>query len=394
MTVVYNPFDPAFVANPYPFFKELRDADPCHQIMAADGVWLLTRYDDVHAVLHDRIRFSVDHSNLKRGPEQDLSYQDISVILLRDPPQHTRWRQQLSKGLTAGHIETYRPRLAQLIDEHLDVLEEKGEADFLAEVAIPIPFQAISELLGMPVEDRAQVHAWTSDIVNLTEPTASPEVTRAIVRSRNEMRQYLWDVCAHKRANPGDDVISRLLAVTDGGFTEDELVNHVMLLHVSAPEPTASHLAYGALGLARAPHQAAALREDPSLDRNAVEELLRYEAPLQLTARYPLEDIELHDRTIEAGTAVVLSLAAANHDPDKWGATADDLDLRRDRANEHLAFAPGIHTCFGAALARLHGQLTFGRMVRRFPDLALVEEPTWNSLLNRRGPTRLPISVR
>lgn len=394
MTVIYNPFDPAFVANPYPFFKELRDADPCHQIMAADGVWLLTRYDDIDAFLHDRVRFSVDHRNLKRGPEQDLSYQDISVILFRDPPQHTKWRQQLSKGLTPGHVEAYCPRLTQLIDEHLDMLEEKGEADFLADVAIPIPFQAISELLGMPAEDRSQVHAWTSDIVNLTEPMASPVVTRAIVRSRNEMREYLRGVCAQKRAHPGDDVISRLLAVTDGGFTEDELVNHVMLLHVSAPEPTASHLAYGVLALARTPDQAAVLRDDPSLDRNAVEELLRYEAPLQITGRYPLEDIELHGRTIEAGTAVVMSIAAANHDPDKWGPTADDLDMRRDRANEHLSFARGIHSCFGAALARLHGQLTFGRMVRRFPNLALVEEPTWSNLLNRRGPRRVPISVR
>src|SRR5205823_6426201 len=122
----------------------------------------------------------------------------------------------------------YRPRLVQLIDEHLDMLEEKGEADFLGDIAIPIPFQAISEMLGMPAEDQAQIHAWTSDIVNLTEPIASPEVTQAIVRSRDEMREYLRDLCVRKRAHPGDDVISRLLAVTDGAFTEEELVNHVI----------------------------------------------------------------------------------------------------------------------------------------------------------------------
>ncbi|GAA3348270.1 cytochrome P450 [Amorphoplanes nipponensis] len=394
MSVVYNPFDPAFIANPYPVFKELRAEDPCHQIIGADGVVLLTRYDDIERFLHDRARFSVDHRNLKLGPEQDLEYEDISVILFRDPPQHTKWRQQLAKGLTPAHIEAYRPRLTQLIDEHLDVLEEKGQADFLGDVATPIPFQAICELLGIPVQDWAQVHAWVSDIVNLTEPVASPEVTSAIVRSRDEMRAYLRDVCAHKRANPGNDVISRLLTVTTGGFTEEELVNHVMLLNVSAPEPTASHLAYGILELTRHPEQAADLRDDPDLDRNAVEELLRYEAPLQITGRYPLEDIELHGRTINAGTAVVMSLASANHDPDKWGPTADELNLRRPRANEHLCFARGIHTCFGAALARMHGQLTFGRVVRRFPNLALVEEPTWNTLLNRRGPTQVQVSVR
>ncbi|WP_431898985.1 cytochrome P450 [Nonomuraea sp. bgisy101] len=393
MTVVYNPFDPAFVANPYPFFKELREADPCHQITAADGVWLLTRYDDIDAILHDRDGFSVDHRNLKRGPEQDLAYDDFAVILFRDPPEHTRWRKHLSHGLTPTRIEAYRPRLTQLVDEHLDLLEDKGEVDFLGDVAIPIPFQAIFELLGMPEADRAQVHAWVSDIVNLTEPVASPEVTRAIVRSRDEMREYLQDVCAHKRAHPGDDVLSRLLSATDA-FTDDELISHVMLLHVSAPEPTASLLAFGALALARHPEQAAELRGDPSLDRNTVEEMLRYEAPLQLTGRYPLQDVELHGKTIEAGTAIVMSLASANHDQNRWGPTADDLDLRRNRANEHLSFARGIHTCFGSALARLHGQLTFGRMVRRFPGLELVEEPTWNSLLNRRGPTRVRISVR
>lgn len=393
MTVVYNPFDPVFVANPYPFFKVLRDEDPCHQITAADGVWFLTRHRDIDAILHDRERFSVDHRNLKRGPEQDLSYDDLPVLLFRDPPQHTRWRRLLSQGLTPAHIEAYRPRLAQLIDDHLDLLQDKGETDFLPDVAIPIPSQAIAEILGMPPADHAQIHAWISDIVNLTEPVASPEVTSAIVRSRDEMRDYLRELCAHKRAHPGDDVLSRLLAVS-GDFTEDELISHVILLHVSAPEPTASLLAYGTLALARHPDQAAVLREDPSLDRNAVEEMLRYEAPLQLTARYPLQDLKLHGKTIEAGTAIVTSLASANHDEQRWGPTADDLDVRRSSANEHLSFARGIHTCFGAKLARMHGQLTFGRLVRRFPRLELVAEPTWNSLLNRRGPTRVHVSVR
>ncbi|WP_433412665.1 cytochrome P450 [Microtetraspora malaysiensis] len=391
--VIYNPFDPAFIANPYPFFKELREKDPCHQITAADGVWLLTRHDDIDVILHDRERFSVDHRNLKRGPEQDLAYDDIAVILFRDPPQHTRWRRLLSQGITPARVTAYQPRLAQLIDEHLDLLADKGEADFLADVANPIPFLAISELLGMPPQDREQVHAWTCDIVNLTEPIASPEVTRAIIRSRDEMRDYLREVCAHKRAHPGDDVLSNLLGAADG-FDEEELISHIILLHVSAPEPTASHLAYGVLALARHPAQADELRADPELDRNAVEEILRYEAPLQITGRYPLEDIKLHGRTIEAGTAIVMSLASANHDPDKWGPTADELDVRRERANEHLSFARGIHTCFGSALARMHGQLTFGRMLRRFPRLELLEEPTWSTLLNRRGPTQLRISVR
>lgn len=397
-TVTYNPFAPSYVENPYPALKALRGEAPVYPIPG--GPWLLTRYQDVNQILHDRARFSVDHRNLRVGPRQEVPYERIAAILFRDPPEHTRWRQALSKAFTPAHIEALRPRVATLIDGLLDTIDDKGDVDFIEEFAAPLPFLLISELLGTPAEDRARLLAWTSDIVNLTEPVATPEVSAAIVRSSDEMRAYLKDLCAYKREHPADDIISRLvLGNADredaaGGFTEEELISHVMLLQVSAPDPTTSHLAYGALTLARRPDQADLLREDPSLDHNAVEELLRYEAPLQITGRYPTEDIEIHGTRIEAGTAVVLSLAAANHDPAFWGDTADDIDLRRDRPHDHLSFARGIHTCFGAGLARLQGQETFGKLVRRFPRLTLTEQPRWNSLLNRRGPTLIPISVR
>ena len=397
MTVTYNPFDPGFIENPYPTLKALREEKPAYRIMAADGVWLLTRYHDIDEILRDRTRFSVDHRNMKRGPKlKDVPYETIRSILFRDPPEHTRWRKLLSKGLTPAHIEAFRPRVTELVDELLDTVEEKGEVDFVGEFSSLLPFRVISEMLGTPVADRAQLRAWTTDIVNITEPVASPEVSQAIARSSDEMRDYLKDLCKDKRAHPADDVISRLAADDggDGAFTEEELIDHVMLLQVSAPDPTSNFLAHGVLALARNPDQAGVLRDDPSLDNNAVEELLRYEAPLQLTGRYPLEAIDIHGQRIEAGTAIVMSLASANHDSARWGPTADDLDLRRDRPQDHLSFARGIHTCFGAALARLQGRETFGRLVRRFPDLHLAAEPRWNSLLKSRGPTQVPISVR
>jgi cytochrome P450 len=395
MTVTYNPFDPSFVENPYPTLKALREEAPVYQIVEADGVWLLTRYHDIAEILHDRARFSVDHRNLKRGPKlEDVPYERIPVILFRDPPDHTRWRRLLSKALTPAHIEAFRPRVTELVDELLDMVAEKGDLDFVEEYSVPLPFRVISDLLGTPTADRAQLFAWTSDIVNITEPVASPEVSQAIVQSSDEMRVYLKDLCEHKRAHPADDVISRLVAGNDGGMTEEELIDHVLLLQVSAPDPTSNLLAYGVLALARNPDQAGVLRDDPSLDNNAVEEILRYEAPLQITGRYATEDIEIHGQRIEAGTAIVMSLASANHDAARWGATADDLDLRRDHPQDHLSFARGIHNCFGAALARLQGQVTFGRLVRRFPDLNLAAPPQWNGLLNRRGPTQVSISVR
>jgi len=395
MTVIYNPFDPSFVENPYPTLKALRDEAPAYQIMEADGVWLLTRYEDVSAILHDRARFSVEHKNLKVGPElEDVPYQSIPVILFRDPPDHTRWRRLLSRALTPAHIEAFRPRLTELVDERLDLFAEKGEVDFVEESSVPLPFQVISDLLGTPTADREQLFAWTADIVNITEPVASPEASAAIHRSSDEMRVYLKDLCEHKRVHPADDIVSRLVAGNDGGMTEEELINHLLLLQVSAPDPTANLLAYGVLALARNPDQAALLRDDPGLDNDAVEETLRYEAPLQITGRYPTEDVDFHGQRIDAGTAIVMSIASANHDEARWGPTADDFDLRRDRLQDHLSFARGIHTCFGSALARLQGEVTFGRLVRRFPDLSLTAQPQWNSLLNRRGPTRVPISVR
>jgi cytochrome P450 len=394
MTFTYNPFDPSYVANPYPTLKTVRESTPVYQVM--EGLHMLTRYHDVDEVLRDRDGFTVDHSKLKAGPAQGgVPYESIANVLFRDPPEHTRWRKQMARALTAAHIDAFRPRAAELAEQLLDTVEEKGEVDFIEAYATPLPFQAISEILGTPVADRAQLHAWTSDIVNITEPVASPEASEAIVRSSDEMREYLKDLCAHKRAHPADDVISRLMAADgDGHPTGEEAVEHVLLLQVAAPEPTTNHLAFGALELARHPGQAAVLRDDPSLDNNAAEELLRYEAPLQIAVRGVMRDTEMHGHRIEAGTAVVMSLAAANHDPERWGATADDLDLRRDRPQDHLSFARGIHTCFGAALARQLGRETFGRLVRRFPDLSLAAEPQWNVLLNRRGPAQVPISVR
>lgn len=393
--VVYNPFDPAFVADPYPTFKQLREAAPVYRIQEVEGLSLLTRFHDIDEVLRDREGFTVDHRKLTPdAPGESPFARTPNNILFRDPPDHTRWRRQMSKAMSTAHMDGFRHRAGVLADELLDAIEDKGEVEFIEAFAGQLPFAAISDLLGTPPADRPQLQAWVSDIVNVTEPVVSPDVSEAIVRSSDAMRAYLTELCAHKRAHPGDDVISRLVTADgDDRPTDDEVVEHVLLLQVAAPEPTTNYLAFGVLELARHPDQARILREDPSLDHDAAEEILRYEAPLQIAVRGVLRDTALHGQKIEAGTAVVLSLAAGNHDPRRWGDTADDLQLRRPRSHEHLSFARGIHTCFGSALARLLGQETFGRLVRRFPDLILTAEPQWNILLNRRGPMQVPISI-
>jgi cytochrome P450 len=393
MTVTYNPFEPGYIENPYPALRELREADPVHR--SPLDFWMLTRYDDMNTVLRDTERFGVDHRKANRQVMEGIDPEFIPVILFRDPPEHTRLRRLLSRAFTPVTVEQFRPRVRELLDGVLDTMAEKGEFDVVAELAMPLPFLVISELLGMPAADREQVLTWTSDIVNITEPTLAMSMSEAIISSRDEMRGYLADVVAAKRKDPADDIITALSVPGDGGDMLDdaELVDHIMLLHVSAHEPTSNHLAHGILALLRHPDQAVLLRGNPDLDVRATEELLRYEAPLQLTGRLALEEVEIDGHVVEKGSPVVMSLAAANHDPAHWGPTADDLDLLRPRAQDHLSFARGVHTCFGSALARLQGQETFGRVLRRFPDLTLLEEPTWNGRLNGRGPETVRVST-
>jgi cytochrome P450 len=391
MTVTYNPFEPGYIENPYPQLKALREADPVHR--SPLEFWMLTRYEDINTVLRDTERFSVDHRKAAIQVIEELDPGFIPVILFRDPPDHTRLRKSLSKAMTPNTIENFRPRVRELVSELFDTIEEKGEVDWIAELANPLPYLTISEMLGMPVADRDQILRWTTDIVNITEPNMDPEVTKAIITSRDAMRVYLADLVRARRKEPADDIVSVLVNSEDGLMSDDEMVDHIMLLHVSAHEPTGNHLGHGLLALLRHPDQAAMLRDDPSLDNHAVEEMLRYEAPLQLTGRFTLEEVEIDGHTVTKGTPVVMSLAAANHDPAHWGPTADELDLKRPRAHEHLSFARGVHTCFGSALARLQGQEVFGRFVRRFPNARLTAEPTWNNRLNGRGPAEMQVAV-
>jgi cytochrome P450 len=393
MTVTYNPFEPGYIENPYPQLRLLREEDPVHH--SPLDFWFLTRYGDINACLRDPDRFSVDHRNASVQMMDELGEAIIPVLLFIDAPLHTRLRRLLSQAFTPATVEGFRPRVRQLVAELLDTVEEKGELDFIGDVAYMLPFNAIGELLGIPASDRQQVLAWTSEIVKITEPVNGPDVMREISRCTTEFRAYLAALLVEKRKAPGDDVMSAMVVAEEGGdrFRDEELIDHVLLLHASAHEPTVNLLGHGILALLRHPDQAARLREDPLLDAAAVEELLRYEAPLQLTARFALEDLEIGGREIAAGSPVVMSLAAANHDPERWGPSADELVLGRPRAHEHIAFARGAHTCFGAALARLQGQEVFGPLLRRFPDLHVNGELAWNGRLNARGIVTLPVAT-
>ena len=402
--VAFNPFDPGFAEDPYAQWQLLRDNDPVHETPI--GLWLLLRYDDVLRFVRDP-SLSVEDRNARPGVldviaretlgdrYDELNARGSHAMLNVDPPDHTRLRRLVSKAFTPRVIERLRPRVEELVDDALDAAAERGDLELIGDLAFPLPFAVISEMLGMPDTDTAQLREWSGTIVRSLEPLADPDLIRAIADAGDNMRALTADAIAWKRANPADDLLTALIAAEDGGdvLSDDELIDQVMLLYIAGHETTVNLIGNGTLALLRTPSELDRLRRDPSLDANAVDELLRFDPPVQMTRRITLVDVEVDGKTIPAGTFVVCVIASANRDRAVWGPDADRLDLGRADAGNHLAFGGGHHYCLGAALARLEGQVAIGALVRRFPTLALAGEPVWNGRLNLRGLDRLPLSI-
>ncbi|MGH9138198.1 MAG: cytochrome P450 [Acidimicrobiales bacterium] len=413
--VAYNPFEPGFAENPYPQLAALRRDDPVHE--SPLGIWVLTRYDDVQRFLRDPT-LSVDEHNAGPRPMEELVREIVGdraergsyAMLNRDPPDHTRLRKLVSKAFTPRTVEQLRPHLQDLVDEALDKAAAQGELELIGDLAFPLPFVVISELLGVPDTDRDQLREWSGLMVQTLEPLFDLELIRQIADASEQMRVFLLDVITWKRREPSDDLLSRMIAAREpaapppGGragmsnedgdmLSDEELLEQVMLLYIAGHETTVNLIGNGTLALLRHPEQLARLRDDPSLDANAIEELLRYDSPVQMSRRITLQDVQVRGKTIPKGTFVPVSLASANRDEDHWGPQADDLDLGRGNAHEHLSFGGGAHYCLGAALARLEGQVAIGSLVRRFPALAIAGDPVWNGRLNLRGLDRLPLAL-
>jgi cytochrome P450 len=398
--VAYNPFEPGFAANPYPQYEALRDQDPVHQ--SPLGIWILFRYDDVRRVLRDH-SLSVEDRNARPGPMAELRRELVGdrvergshAMLNRDPPAHTRLRRLVSKVFTPRAVERLRPRIEALVDDALDRAEDQGGLDLIAELAFPLPFVVISEMLGMPEVDRDQLRSWSGTLVRALEPMSEPEVMLAIAEAGDNMRELVSGIIDDKRSAPADDLLSALITAEDQGdvLSDEELLDQVMLLYIAGHETTVNLIGNGTLALLHHRSELARLRSDPGLARPAVDELLRYDSPVQMSRRITLADIEIGGRTIEAGTFVGLMLASGNRDPRHWGDDADVVRLDRRDADQHLSFGGGAHHCLGAALARLEGEVAIGRLVRRFPRLDLAGEPTWNGRINLRGLDRLPLST-
>jgi cytochrome P450 len=397
----YAPFNPDFKANPYPFYAHLRADQPIYRARLSDGrpIWLVTRYEDVVAVLRDE-RFVKDYTRALT-PEQIAAMPPLSPVLdllshdllNQDPPNHTRLRALVSKAFTPRLVEGMRPWIQGLADELLDAMAAKGEADLMDEYAFPIPIMVIAQLLGVPAEDRDKFRAWSDAIVSIDPST---EGLRRLEVSISEFVAYLGNLFEERRKSPRDDLISGLVHVEEGGdrLTDGELFSMGSIILIAGHETTVNLIGNGTLALLQNPEQLARLRADPELTKPAIEELLRHSGPVEgSTDRYASEDIEINGVTIPRGEMVYVMLASANRDAARF-AEPDSVDLTRD-TRQHVAFGQGIHYCLGAPLARLEGQIAIGSLIQRFPKLRLnapVESLVWKPGLLIRGMAHLPVT--
>ncbi|MGH3397585.1 MAG: cytochrome P450 [Streptosporangiaceae bacterium] len=398
----FDPFAPGFTDDPYPQYTALRAAAPVYQHPM--GFWLLTGYEDVAWLL--RAGMSVEDRNVAEGPFRELRDQLYGdgydaeratglSMLDRDPPDHTRLRRLVSKAFTPRAIRALTPRITELVDGMLDAAQDAGRVDLVDALAFPLPFAVIAEMLGTPPADHARIRQLTGTLVRSLEPVADPALVAAIAEADAELSAIAAEMIAWKRANPADDLLTSLVNAEDDGdvLDDDELIAQTLLLYIAGHETTVNLIAGGTLALLRHPAQLAALRDDPALAGNGVEELLRYDSPVQATRRVTLEPVTLGGVTIPAGAFVLASLGSANRDERFWGADAAELRLDRENARQHVSFGAGPHHCLGASLARLEAAIALGRMTARFPGLALDGEVTWNGRINLRGPAHLPVAL-
>jgi cytochrome P450 len=397
---LFDPFAPGFTDDPYPQYAALRAAAPVYQHPL--GFWLLSCYDDVSWLL--RASLSVEGRNIATSPLVELRQQMYGEeaarphgvsMLDRDPPDHTRLRRLVSKAFTPRAVQALRPRIASLVDSMLDAAEREGQVDLVDALAFPLPFAVIAEMLGTPSADHERIRRLTGTVVRSLEPVVDPAVASAIAAADSELTAIAADMIAWKRANPADDLLTALINAEDDGdvLDDEELIAQTLLLYIAGHETTVNLIAGGTLALLRHPAQLALLRDDPALIANAVEELLRYDSPVQASRRITMEPVSISGVTIPAGAFVMASLGSANRDEGFWGPDAAELRLDRTNARQHVSFGAGPHHCLGASLARLEASIALARLTTRFPGLVLDGQVAWNGRINLRGPARLPVSL-
>ncbi|HVI48064.1 MAG TPA: cytochrome P450 [Chitinophaga sp.] len=377
-------FDPAFVSNPYPVYTSLRNEAPVQRITLENGypIWLVTRYDDVMAILKDNHRITKvpGKAQLSDGELPALPFDNIDSMamlshhmLMMDPPDHTRIRTLVHKAFTPRHTEQLRPRIQQIANELIDKVIANGKMDLIDDFAFPLPFTVIAELLGIPADDQDMFRKWSN---LLTDGYTTEENLPLVQEATHGFINYLQQIFSERRAHPSNDLISSLVAVEEAGdhLSEQELLSMVFLLLLAGHETTVNLIGNGMLALLQHPEQLERLKLTPSLIEIAVEEMLRYDASVATsTVRFALQDIAIGDVVIPKGEEILLMTGAANRDENRFS-QPDTFDITRTD-NRHISFGHGIHFCLGAPLARLEGAIAISTLLHRLPAIRLAVPP-------------------
>ncbi|MEU5977530.1 cytochrome P450 [Streptomyces sp. NPDC047315] len=401
MDATFEPWSPAFVADPYPAYDALRAAGRVHWFEPTRQ-WLVPHYADVSALLRDRRlgrtylhRFTHEEFGRTPPPPEHEPFHTLNDngILDLEAPDHTRIRRLVTKAFTPRTVAELEPTVRRLAAELVGGLVARGGGDLLADVAEPLPVAVIAEMLGVPEPDRHLLRPWSADICGMFELNPSRETAQKAVTASLEFSAYLRELIAKRRTDPGDDLISALIAAHDEGdrLTEQEMVSTCVLLLNAGHEATVNTTANGWWTLFRHPEQLAALRADHSLLPTAVEELMRYDTPLQMFERWVLDDVEIDGTVVPRGSELALLFGAANRDPARFE-QPDVLDLGR-QDNPHITFGAGIHFCLGAPLARIELAASFGELLREAPTMRMVGEPEWKPGYVIRGVTELRVEM-
>ena len=382
--VSYDLTSSAFIEDPYRTYEQLRRKDPVHRMRLIEA-WALTQYEDVQDVLVDHRRFT--------NAERNYDYMQYRTFLDLDPPDHTRLRGLVSKAFTPRAVKELGPRIQELVDELLDAVAGKTRIDLISDFAFPLPVIVIAEMLGVPAQDRARFRAWSDDIALSVNPLLNSEQIERVQQATEELLDYFEGIIEQRRQTPQNDMISALLAAEEEGdrLTHEELLSTLMLLLVAGNETTRNLIGNGMLALLKNPAQLQRLRDHPELLDSAINELLRYDSPVQIDSRNAIGDVEIGGKRIAAGQRILAIVGAANRDPQIF-ANPDELDIGRDEVS-HLSFGRGIHYCLGSPLAILEGRIAFTSLLERFSSIRLASDLVFKEQIVLRGVEELWVEV-
>ena len=395
--ILFNPFDPEFHANPYPILDRLRQEDPIHKSIF--GTWIITRYADAVSILNDE-RFNVDNlperlqlksSYLKEGDLQTLSQTINQWFLFLNPPDHTRLKRVVTPAFSPAAIEVLRHKIQAIVDDLLAKVKQKGDMDIIKDLASPLSAFVIAEIFGFPREDYEKLIHWSSEEFFLLQQPWSLEAYQHQNQVIKENKEYLVEKIAEYKKEPNDGLLSYLINQKniENQLTEEEIISTCILINTGAQDSTRSLIGNGILALLNHSESLLYLQQNPNAIKNAVEEFVRYDSPIQYVARRAMEDIEIAGKLISKGDTVIVYIGAANRDPEEF-TNPDQLDF--NRRNRHIAFGGGIHHCLGIFLAKVEAQIAINALIQSLPDIRInTEKLDWHESITLRGLKTLPV---